>query len=328
MINNTKLIINLRKRINLYAFYLSSGLALEAAAYPKPGNVHRLHDFSDIRFEDFIIASGISQIYFLKGILRGMVLAKGVEMKNVYGDLIRSIVINSMNISGSGNTNLGSGLLLVPLSVALGYLKVYNYEIELNNLLSIAQNLLRKYSTVNDTINYYKTVRVVSPSYIRSTDNTGEMPNAWDSNFINKIKGKGITLWDIISFSSKYDLNSNEITQGYPRNLGLILFMINRLKIHGEWNRAVVETYIYQLSREKDPVIMRKYGNETASYVQNEARKIMQCIDDWAVCKKEIEIFDEKLFERKINPGSTADLIATAISLYSLWRQKSIIRLK
>ena len=321
-----KLMVNLRRRLGLYALYLSSGLALETAAYPKPGNVHRLHDFADIRFEDFLVASGVSQMHMLRGLRRGMLLAKGIRLVNVYGDLIRDIVIESMRISGGGNTNLGSSLLLVPLSIALGYLRVNNYEVELNNLLVTARDLLRRYSTMNDAINYYKAVRAASPSYIRATDYTGEMPNVWDPEFISRIKGRGITLWDVLSYSSRYDLNSNEIVQGYPRSLELTLYLLNRLRVHGEWNRAVVETYIYQLSREDDPVIARKYGSETAAYVRNEARKLIQCIDDWVMCEKEVVSFDEKLYEGRVNPGSTADLIVVAISLYSLWKQKRLIR--
>ena len=321
-----KLIVNLRRRLDLYALYLSSGIALETAAYPKPGNVHRLHDFADIRFEDFLVASGVSQMHMLRGLRRGMLLAKETRLVNVYGDLIRDVVIESMRISGGGNTNLGSSLLLVPLSIALGYLRVNNYEVELNNLLVTARDLLRRYSTMNDAINYYKAVRAASPSYIRATDYTGEMPNVWDPEFISKIKGRGITLWDVLSYSSRYDLNSNEIVQGYPRSLELTLYLLNRLRVHGEWNRAVVETYIYQLSREDDPVIARKYGSEVAANVRNEARKLIQCIDDWVVCEKEVASFDEKLYEGRVNPGSTADLIVVAISLYSLWKQKHLIR--
>ena len=326
MEKNIKLMINLRRRLSLHAFYLSSGLALEAAAYPKPGNVHRLHDFSDIKFEDFLIASGVSQMHMLRGLRRGMLLAKGIMLVNVYGDLIKDIVTESMRISGGGNTNLGSSLLLVPLSIALGYLRVNNYEIELKNLLITARDLLRKYSTINDAVNYYKAVRAASPSYIRATDNTGEMPNVWDPEFISKIRSRGITLWNVISFSSMYDLNSNEVVQGYPRSLELTIYLLNRLRIHGEWNRAIVETYIYQLSRENDPVIVRKYGSEEAAYVRDEARKLMHCVDDWLTCREKVAALDEKLYERKVNPGSTADLIAVVVSLYSLWRQRRLIR--
>lgn len=325
--NSADIMINLKRRISEYAIYLSLGMALEVSAYPKPGNVHRLHDFIDIRFEDFIISALASQQFFLRGIIRGRKISKGVKLKKVYGDIIRNIVKESMNISGGGNTNLGTSLLLVPLSIALGYLHdMIERDVALQELITTTLTLLRQVSTVDDAIEYYKVVRIIAPSYIKTTDSTGNLPNVWDPRYAEKIRSNNVRLWDVIMESSKRDLNSREIVQGYSRSIELMLYLHNRLKEHKDWNRAVVETYIYQLSKEEDPVVIRKFGFNVAYKVRKRAEEIIQCIDNWSICKERIINFDEELYNQKINPGSTADLIAVSVSLYAIWKQKDILR--
>ncbi|MEM0342145.1 MAG: triphosphoribosyl-dephospho-CoA synthase, partial [Desulfurococcus sp.] len=95
---------------------LSLALILEASAWPKPGNVHRLRDRPDLRYEAFLATGVMAYSYFRKGIKRGLKGWRSI----VLGDLIYGLVSDSMRKTPSSNTCLGSSTLLIPLSLGLG----------------------------------------------------------------------------------------------------------------------------------------------------------------------------------------------------------------
>ena len=314
------------------AVYLSIGMALEVSAYPKPGNVHRLRDFRDTKFEDFIIAATFSQYHFLKGILRGIRIRRGIVGKVVFGDLIKGVVRDSIRISGGGNTSLGTSLLLTPLSIALGYLHDINTDVELSEIPKAATELLREFSTSFDTISFYEAIRMAKPGDVKVA-NLSDIPqryriNAWDPDYVSKILDGNVTLWEIFHYSAVRDLNSDEVVNGYPRVLNLVNFLSSRLDIHGDWNRAVVEAFLMQLSREYDTFILKKHGVVIARYVSERAGELFNyCLsNEWHGCYRKLLMFDDELHLKDVNPGSTADLIATAISLYVLTRRTNVIR--
>jgi triphosphoribosyl-dephospho-CoA synthase len=315
------------------AAYLSIGMALEVSAYPKPGNVHRLRDFRDTKFEDFIIAATFSQYHFLKGILRGIRIRRGIVGKVVFGDLIKGIVRDSIRISGGGNTSLGTSLLLTPLSITLGYLHDINTDVELSEIPKAATELLREFSTSFDTIRFYEAIRIAKPGDVKVDANLSDIPqryriNVWDPDYVSKILGGNVTLWEMLRYSAVRDLNSDEVVNEYPRVLSLVNFLSSRLDAHGDWNRAVVEAFLMQLSREYDTFILKKHGVDVARYVSERAGELFNyCLSsDWHNCYRKLLTFDDELHLKYVNPGSTADLIATAISLYALTRRTNVIR--
>jgi triphosphoribosyl-dephospho-CoA synthase len=315
------------------AAYLSVGMALEVSAYPKPGNVHRLRDFRDTKFEDFIIAATFSQHHFLRGILRGVRIRRGIVGRVVFGDLIRGVVRDSIRISGDGNTSLGTSLLLTPLSIALGYLHNLDEDVGLNEITNTVTELLQRFSTSLDTVRFYEAIRIAKPGDVKINADLNYIPqryriNVWDPDYASKILGGNVTLWEILHYSAVRDMNSNEVVSGYPRVLNLVNFISSRMNAHGDWNRAVVEAFLMQLSREYDTFILKKHGVDVARYVSERARELFNyCLSsDWHDCYGRLLVFDHELHLKNANPGSTADLIATAISLYALERGTNVIR--
>jgi|MonGeyMetagenome_1017769.scaffolds.fasta_scaffold09316_2 Triphosphoribosyl-dephospho-CoA synthetase len=315
------------------AAYLSVGMALEVSAYPKPGNVHRLRDFRDTKFEDFIIAATFSQHHFLRGILRGVRIRRGIVGRVVFGDLIRGVVRDSIRIGGGGNTSLGTSLLLTPLSIALGYLHNLDEDVGLNEITNTATELLQRFSTSLDTVRFYEAIRIAKPGDVKINADLNYIPqryriNVWDPDYASKILGGNVTLWEILHYSAVRDMNSNEVVSGYPRVLNLVNFISSRMNAHGDWNRAVVEAFLMQLSREYDTFILKKHGVDVARYVSERARELFNyCLSsDWHDCYGRLLVFDHELHLKNVNPGSTADLIATAISLYALERGTNVIR--
>ncbi len=304
---------------------LSSGIGLEVSAYPKPGNVHRLVDHEDTWFEDFIITSNVFTYWLYRGAVRGY-----YKRYNRYtiGDLVYHIVKDSMLITGGGNTCLGSSLLLTPLSLSIGELLSERNEIDINDLVRMACSIVEKYSTVYDTIMFYKAIRKASPSYIKVTDETHYYPNVWSPSYQEEILRGNISLWRILKYSSRTDIVAGEVVNCYKASIDAMKFLSNRLAYHRAWNRAIVETYLYLLSKTRDTVITRKYGLDLAENVMELAKYIL---DKVIVAGKEwiniVMDFDRKLQSMNFNPGSIADLTASAISLYSLWRKRSILRI-
>jgi len=311
-------------RLGYYAVLLSSGIGLEVSAYPKPGNVHRLVDHGDTWFEDFILTSNVITYWLYRGAIRGY-----YKRYNRYtiGDLIYRIVRDSMQITGGGNTCLGSSLLLTPLSLSIGELLRERNNIDINDLVRKACNIIQKYSTAHDTVMFYKAIRKASPSYLRKTDETHGYPNVWSPSYQEEIIGRNISLWRILQYSSKTDVVAKEIVSSYKESIDAMKFLNNRLANHGIWNRAVVETYLYLLSKIRDTVIARKYGLDLAENVMEFARHILDRVTganrEWINIVMD---FDKKLQSMKCNPGSIADITASAISLYSLWKKRSILR--
>ena len=260
-----------------YAERLALGIALEASAFPKPGNVHRLRNFSDTIYEDFIVAAIISVEPLYRGIRRGYRLYNTSEnFKVLCGDMVYSMVSISMSISGGGNTCLGSSLMLAPISVALGYRLAKGDSPRAELVLSTACELLKRISTAVDTIYFYRAIRRTSPSYVRKADVVGEWPNVWSKSYRREIVEKNVRLWDVLVFSSSFDIVARDIVEGYPRVYGLSRYLGERLATHNSWNRAVVEAYLYQLSKDIDTLVVRKKGYETALYVKERAEGLLE----------------------------------------------------
>ncbi len=303
------------------------GIALEVLGYPKPGNVHRLRDFSDTMLEDFVVTSLVGVAYLYKAARRGAKIARGEKPRILLGDAIFGMVSESREVSGGGNTCLGTSLLLAPLAAALGYLYTRRESMESERLAAEGTRLLREFSTVSDAVEYYKAIRVASPSYLRPEDYTEPLPNVWDPRFSQKIIARGYRLWDILVYSSKKDVVAREVISGYKISLGASRYLRERLEVHGYWNRAVVETYLWVLSRVQDTVIVLKHGEELAKDVQNRARELLKIVEEsWENSLSLLKEFDSYLGSRGVNPGSSADIVATAIALYAAEKRCRVLR--
>jgi triphosphoribosyl-dephospho-CoA synthase len=83
---------------------------------------------------------------------------------------------------------------------------------------------------------------------------------------------------------------------------------------------AIVRTHLRQLAREPDTLIARRHGADVAADVSRRAREVLAVGSDW---RPAAVAFDHALrFPKRVNPGTTADLIAAA--LYILLREGRI----
>ncbi|ADI31538.1 triphosphoribosyl-dephospho-CoA synthase [Staphylothermus hellenicus] len=295
-----------------YAELLSYSILLEVSGYPKPGNVHRTKNLPGLVFEDFLY-TGISSVkWFRKGIIRGL---RGYS-KIVFGDIIYGIVHDTISYRGV-NTCLGSSLLLAPISIGIGRCigkRIENIKCYIEEALKALKN-----TTVYDSIYFYRAVRLAKPSYIRKNDDTGEYVNVWDKSFRSKLIARNQRLHDILEYSAGRDIVADEVVNGYPRSIDGKMFFQERFSEHKDWNRGVVETYLYLLSKHKDTTITRTHGENTAYKIMVKARETLKTVlaekNDWMKPVIELDIY---LRKQNINPGSIADIVVSTIAFILL----------
>ena len=284
---------------------------LEVSGYPKPGNVHRTRDFTDIRYEHFLFSS-IALLPILEEVSnRG----RSVQRKefpphklNLGKSLLNAVQANQRWQHG-GNTNLGIILLMVPLACAAGML-IDNPTPSVTLLRDNLDVIIRN-STSEDTIKLFEAIRLAEPGGLGTVDK-------YDLNTTppDVLRAENINLYEIFKISANRDSIAKEwITKfqitfevGYP-------YFKEIFKKTNDPNIIVVHTYLKILSDIPDTLISRKYGRESAEAISNRAKHILE--QGGLLSEQSIELlwdFDLELRnKKKINPGTTADLTAATI---------------
>lgn len=306
-------------------------MLLEVSASPKPGNVDREHNYPDTCFEHFL-ASSVAAYPVLE------LSAKSTER---IGSLLRNAVYESSAWQQGGNTHFGAFLLLIPLAMAAGeisrersgcgkeYFRLESGEFE--NLVSRAHSFVRA-TDCEDAVEFY---RAFGHAGVRV--NSVEEFDLEDPDATSDLRKQNVTLYALMEIARDYDLIANEWTTGFGRCLegakSILEFMQARncgaealtggsvsICSGTGINEAVVYTFLELLSRHRDTFVQTKFNPETADYVSSRASKILS---DWETSGKkakdfasilpEVQKFDSELLERRINPGSTADIIIAGL---------------
>jgi len=277
------------KKAKLINIVKASQLAclLEASA-PKPGNVYPFKGFPEMNYVDFLLST----------VNLGAVLYAYLEKLSV-GELIYRIVCSTYRVSGV-NVNLGIALLLVPLAKAY-----WEGEGELRFSLKKVLDSL----TVEDAKWVYKAIRMVSPGGMGKSEvaDVSEEPS--------------ITLREAMIIASERDSIAYEYSSAYRITFEITYPVIKSLRTTGmSWEDVIVEAFLTLLSRVPDSLISRKFGVEKALWVSKRAAEILKIGGvKTEEGKKAIRLLDEELRQKeKINPGTTADLIAAGLMLYFL----------
>lgn len=287
---------------------------LELSGWPKPGNVHRTKNFIDTRFEHFLAGISAIQPNFRElceriyssienDVLDFTTIKLGLFYKNSVAEM--------MKWQSGGNVLLGHILILAPLVCAATFclktkkIKIEEFELILRRVIEDA--------TVEDTLNLYDAIKICNPGGLGRI----EKYDIYGENTYNEIKQDNITLKKIFELSKDYDLIGSEYSTGFNIVLreGLPYF-IETFKAAQDINIAVVNTYLNLLSNNLDTLIVRKSGKEVALVVSKMASDIL--IQGGISSKKGLELtikFDKYLHKKngKLNPGTTADLLAGII---------------
>ena len=257
-------------------------MLFELSSSPKPGNVDRCHDFSDIGFHHFL-TSAVSAY---------PVFRKAAQGKGSVGSLILEGVEAWQTWNLSSNTHFGSLVLMIPIAIAAR--RPGELQAELREVL--------EKTTVIDAIDFY---RAFEKAKARVADVDSFSLN--DRNWQKTVQGSGKTLLELMRLSSKHDLVAREWSTNYERSFLLAERLAEQI---GRWgqNDGVVRTFLEALAEVPDSLICAKFGEEVASHVSRRAGEAL--LDETLGKAHEL---DRDLLAQDINPGSTADLIAASL---------------
>ena len=301
---------------------------LEVSGYPKPGNVHRLRDFKDTRFEHFLAGSIALGPPVREAAIRGVEIGFGeLNLKEAgVGALIRKAVSEVKKWHRGGNTHLGISLLFIPLAISAGVCMARG---------GIDKNCLQKFfgevveaTTCRDTVEFYKAVKIAEPGGLGRVRGVGA-PDVYEREAESVILERGLTLYEVMKIASSWDLVAWEFANrledafkiGYP-------FFEKVYEDTGDVNIAVVHTFLKLLSEKTDTLIARKIGLEKTSNVAEavkiglekaakyslEARRVLELGGlKTREGRNALEKLDEELAAKNLNPGSTADVLAATL---------------
>ncbi len=287
--------------VYLAAICLSTGIILEPLTLIKPGNVSRLVDLSDLGLRHFA-ASALAFPLILKDCI-----VDSMEKKCRIGYRIFQLVRYATQIHGV-NTCLGTAILHVPLAYALP--KAQDVE----HMCEIATEIVRNHTGVEDTVYFYDAVRLVTPSYVEKDNPLPHLPDVRDPDYREKIVRMNLTLYRLLEECSRIDLICKQLTSGYCTVLEAKRLLEQYLSELKDLDLAIAATYLHILAEHRDTMVAREHGERAQETVKTKARETLTQLLQEKSLKPLLEL-DQEFRKHRINPGTTADIIACTISL-------------
>ena len=261
-------------------------MLFELSSSPKPGNVDRCHDFSDIGFHHFLASAVSSYPVFRKA-------AQGLGRP---GSLILEGVQAWRDWNLSSNTHFGSLVLMIPIALAAGTASRQGGDLE-----SYLPGILEK-TTVRDAVDFYRAFELAGA---RVTE--VELFSLMDKGSENALCQSEKTLLELMRLSMGHDIVAREWATNYRRSFLLAERLAEQTGKFG-LNDGVVRTFLEALAEVPDSLISAKFGPDKARQVSRQAA--LALADSTLEKARQM---DCDLLARDINPGSTADLIAASL---------------
>jgi len=252
--------------------------SVEELAIPKPGNASRSADAAGASFEELLKSSVILTPQYVEACERGKLRSRP----------IMDLLYRAVEISSRLNFRfqlLGTALTLIPIAYAYGEIK------DLSELLPKAWEVVRSLNH-EDYRWFASCLSTLNPGYL------GKMDRADFRQF------KG-TLWEALALSADVDSVARNLITGYSITRRALKFMSITVD-----TQAILKSFLAILSEEPDGLIHRKFGAKVALDVSNLARFFLESLSF-----EELGFLDRVLRNKGVNPGSTADIIASAIAL-------------
>ncbi len=271
--------------------------ALEVSGYPKPGNVHRTRDFEDMEFEDFIIS----------GIVIGDTIEEAtskVDKNNLQNARLGKYILDAVKETDkwiANNTNLGIVMMITPIACGAAISDDFS---------QVRQNMsaLMKATTVEDAVDLYDAINIADAGGMGDQDEY----DVASENAKEELRANKQTMFDVLEISAPWDRLANEMTNGMSVVFELGYPTYHDLRKTKKSSDACVLTFLTILSEVPDTLISRKYGDKKASEVSTQAKELLEFRDDDDFADK-LKEFDDYLYANKLNPGTTADLVAASI---------------
>ncbi|WP_292466804.1 triphosphoribosyl-dephospho-CoA synthase [Methanolobus sp.] len=282
-------------------------MCMEVSASPKPGNIDRHDNYADTRYEHFLTSA--SSVY--------PVVEEASSHEKGVGQFIKKAVIESVNWQNGGNTHFGAFILLIPLAMAAGEIFQEDETFTIQQLVESAYRIVKNTDT-EDSINFYSCFDAAGVKV-----NPVDEFDLRDSTAIDELNDKNMTLYKLMDIARGYDIIANEWVTGFKRCVRCAETIIDGMnglhapKIGADINDVTVYAFLKILSENEDTFISTKYNAQTALYVSGRAKKIIEEIykinENFDTILPMIKKLDSELLEKKINPGSTADIVIAGL---------------
>ena len=255
---------------------------LEASA-PKPGNVHPGAAFPDLAHADLVAAA----------VAIAPVFERAAEAP--LGRTILAAVAASAAVTRS-NANLGIVLAIAPLAAAAA------------TTPEAAAAVLARLGPA-DAADVWRAIGLARPGGLGASDRHdlgGPPPD---------------DLVEAMRAAAHRDQIARLWATGYADLYrGPVADLRDELAAGRSLEEAIVRAHLRHLGREPDTLIARRHGGPAAAEVSRRAAAVLDAGPEWRAAAAE---FDRSLrFPRRVNPGTTADLVAAA--LYILLRERRI----
>ncbi|AHL23135.1 triphosphoribosyl-dephospho-CoA synthase [Thermococcus nautili] len=270
-------------------------------AVPKPGNVSRRRDFEDLSIYNFLVAYPALAGIYHEAIKRAESIRSGLLRPNEagIGELIRRGVEASKRVQDA-NPNFGVIVLSIPLLMGLSMTR---------KILEGGEKakLLIEESTVGDTMELYRAIRIANPKGLPS----GVKYDVYSEKAFEELFRDRINLSRIAEISRERELIFREWIEGYRLTYGTFERLAERIPCPLE--ETIVGVFIELLAENLDTLILRKAGRDEAELVREKARDVVGG-------RMSLEEFDAFMREKGDlrNPGSLADVMAVSLSLLFL----------
>jgi triphosphoribosyl-dephospho-CoA synthase len=256
-------------------------MLLEVASTPKPGNVDRHREYSDLRFEQFLAGAVGTR--------------EGFEMAADGGSIGEAFerAIDGMSSQRGGNTQFGAVLLLTPLVAAAG-----RDEPTPDGATRVVEG-----TTVGDAVDFYRAFDHVDVAVDDPPEGMGDLDVRRGSDAAGAVRDRGLTLADVMARSADRDGIAAEWTGGFERTFETADELAGG---SGPVTDRAAAVFLDLLASEVDTFVQTQHDRETAIEVRERAS---EALDGGA----DVEDLAEEFVERGINPGTTADVVAGGI---------------
>ncbi|MFC7134972.1 MULTISPECIES: triphosphoribosyl-dephospho-CoA synthase [Salinibaculum] len=256
-------------------------LLLEVSGTPKPGNVDRVREYPDLRFEHFLAGA--------VGAREGLAMA--ADGAPVGAAFVRAV--EGMSGQSGGNTQFGALLLVTPLVCAAAD----------GALSPESADAVVDATTVEDAADFFRSFEHVEVAVDDPPASMEPLDVRRGAEAVPAVRERGITLGELMADSADRDGIAAEWTDGFPRTFAAA----ERLQsLDGPVTDRAATVYLDELASTVDTFVVTQHDRETAEEVRQRAAVVRDGDED-------VEAFAEELVDREVNPGTTADVVAGAL---------------
>ncbi len=255
----------------------------------KPGNISPYYEGTTTYFH--YLASSIA-------VAEGIAEAERLRL----GECILNTVKKMLSAQGGGNTQLGIVLLFAPLAKA-AFLGLENLRAHLKRVLAS--------TTVEDAVLTCRAIRMANPGKLPPV----ERLDVFSPNIEEELRENNVSLTEWMRVGAENNTVCKEYVTGYALTFDTGYEKLHQYLREGKSLRdAVLGLYLTFLSQHVDTMVLGEHGREIAEEVQRRA----QVLIEGNIKEEDIRRYHEWMIAKGINPGTSADLVASSLFVFLL----------